>query len=140
MTVQAWELPEESPAWVAIAYLEKHQEAGHLDYDQFRRRGLPLGSGAIESAIRRVVNLRLKGNGLLWLEENAEAVLVMRAAVLTDRWPETLEHVRATLASDRRLDWHWQSPDMPAELKAGVPITPPGSQPKAKKGSKSDAA
>ena len=77
---------------------------------------------------------------MLWLEENAEAVLVMRAAVLTERWPETLEHVRATMASDRRLDWHWQSPDMPAELKAGVPITPPGSQPQAKKGSKSDAA
>jgi hypothetical protein len=78
-----------------------------------------LGSGAIESAIRRVINLRLKGSGLLWLEENAEAVLVLRAAVLTDRWQETLEHVREAMASDRRLDWHWQSPDMPAELKAG---------------------
>jgi hypothetical protein len=140
LTVQAWELPEESPAWVAIAYLEKHQGAGHLDYAQFRRRGLPLGSGAIESAVRRVVNLRLKGNGLLWLEENAEAVLVMRAAALTDRWQETLDHVRATMASDRRLEWHWQSPDMPAELKAGVPIAPPVSQPEAKKGSESDAA
>lgn len=140
LTVRAWDLPEESPAWVAIAYLEKHQQAGHLDYDQFRRRGLPLGSGAIESAIRRVVNLRLKGNGLLWLEENAEAVLVMRAAVLTERWPETLEHVRATMASDRRLEWHWQSPDMPAELKAGVTIAPPGSQPEAKQDSEADAA
>lgn len=140
LTVRAWDLPEESPAWVAIAYLEKHQEAGHLDYDQFRRRGLPLGSGAIESAIRRVVNLRLKGNGLLWLEENAEAVLVMRAAVLTERWPQTLEHVRVTMASDRRLDWDWKSPDMPAELKAGIPIAPPGSQPEANKGSESDAA
>ncbi|HLJ95401.1 MAG TPA: hypothetical protein VKU02_19650 [Gemmataceae bacterium] len=140
LTVLAWDLPEESPAWVAIAYLEKHQGAGHLGYDQFRRRGLSLGSGAIESAIRRVVNLRLKGSGLLWLEENAEAVLVMRAAVLTERWQETLSHVRTTMASDRRLEWHWQSPDMPAELKAGLPIAPPGSQPQAKKGSESDAA
>jgi hypothetical protein len=140
LAVRAWDLPEESPAWVAIAYLEKHQGAGHLNYDQFRRRGLPLGSGAIESAIRRVVNLRLKGNGLLWLEANAEAVLVMRAAVLTDRWQETVDHVRATMASNRHLDWHWHSPDMPAELKAGVLIAPPGSQPEAKKGSKSDAA
>lgn len=140
LTVRAWELPEESPAWVAIAYLEKHQAAGHLDYAQFHRRGLPLGSGAIESAVRRVVNLRLKGNGLLWLEKNAEAVLVMRAAALTDRWQETLDHMRATLASDRRLDWHWQSPDMPAELKAGVPIAPPVSQPEATQNSESDAA
>ena len=48
-----------------VAYLDKHLEAGHLDYDQMQRRGLPIGSGAIESAIRRVVNQRLKGNGLM---------------------------------------------------------------------------
>lgn len=136
LTVGAWNLPEDSPAWVAIAYLEKHQLAGHLDYDRFRRRGLPLGSGAIESAIRRVVNLRLKGNGLLWYEDNAEAMLVLRAAALTDRWQETLAHARASIASNRRLDWAWQSPDMPAELKAGVSIKPPVTQPKAASQSK----
>jgi hypothetical protein len=125
LTVRAADLADEAAVDTEVAYLEKHQFAGHLDYDRFRQRGLPLGSGAIESAIRRVVNLRLKGPGLMWREENAEAVLVMRAAVLTERWQETLEHVRATMASDRRLDWHWQSPDMPAELKAQVPIAPP---------------
>ena len=31
--------------------------------------GVPLGSGAIESTIRRVVNLRLKGNGIYWTED-----------------------------------------------------------------------
>jgi hypothetical protein len=125
LSVLAWELPEEAPVWTEIAYLEKHQLAGHLDYDQFRRRELPVGSGAIESAIRRVVNLRLKGPGLLWLEKNAEAMLVLRATALTGRWEEALNHVRVTMASDRRLAWQWQSPDMPAELKAGVPIAPP---------------
>jgi hypothetical protein len=44
-----------------LAYLSKHMDAGHMDYGSFRRRGLPLGSGAVESAIRRVINLRLKG-------------------------------------------------------------------------------
>ncbi len=125
LTTRAWGLPEEAAVWGEIAYLEKHQFAGHLDYDRFRRCGLPLGSGAIESAVRRVINLRLKGNGLLWCEANAEAMLVLRAAALTDRWQETLAHVRATMANDRRLDWSWESPDMPAELKAGVLITPP---------------
>ena len=128
LSVLAWELPEEAPVWTEIAYLEKHQLADHLDYQTFRRRGLPIGSGAIESAVRRIINLRLKGNGLLWLEENAEAVLVMRAAVLTQRWQETLEQVRTTMASDRRLDWHWQSPDMPADLKAKRAIKPPEAQ------------
>jgi hypothetical protein len=140
LSVRAWELPEKAPVWTEIAYLEKHQLAGHLDYHTFRRRGLPIGSGAIESAVRRVINLRLKGNGLLWLEVNAEAVLVMRAAVLTGRWQETLEHIRATMASDRRLDWHWQSPDMPADLKAKRPIAPPLAQPPAAQAPEAAAA
>lgn len=32
---------------------------------------MPIGSGAIESLIRQVVNLRLKGNGKFWLQGNA---------------------------------------------------------------------
>ncbi len=96
-----------------------------MAYRSLRGRGLPMGSGAIESAIRRVVNLRLKGNGLLWYEENAEAMLVQRAAALTDRWEELLVHVRERMASDRRLVWQWQSPDMPTPLKADKEIKLP---------------
>jgi hypothetical protein len=120
--------PEESAAWTAIAYLERHAEAGHLYYARCRRRGLALGSGAIESAIRRVVNLRLKGNGITWKEENGEAALVVRAAVLTGRWEEVLEQTRASLGVDRRCQWHWQAPDMVAELKSKEEVKPPGAQ------------
>jgi len=65
---------------------------------------------------------------------------VLRAAVLTDRWQETLDHVRVSMASDRRLDWHWQSPDMPAELKAGVRVAPPLPQTPAAQGTQPAAA
>lgn len=44
--------------WTEIRYLEKHGLASRLDYASFRQRGLPLGSGTIESTIRRVINLR----------------------------------------------------------------------------------
>jgi hypothetical protein len=114
--------------WTEIRYLENHGEAGHMKYHQFRKQGAPLGSGAIESAVRRVVNLRLKGNGMLWEVENAEAMLVLRAAALTDRWEEALEHSRQTLAGDRRLNWYWRSPDMPSELNAHKEIKPPTPQ------------
>jgi hypothetical protein len=36
---------------------------------------LPIGSGAVESLIRQVIKLRLKGNGKFWLPENAEIIL-----------------------------------------------------------------
>ena len=61
--------PEDSAVWREIGYLTRHSEAGRLRYDCFRCRGVPLGSGAIESTIRRVINLRLKGNSIYWTEE-----------------------------------------------------------------------
>jgi hypothetical protein len=122
-------LAEDSSVWTEISYLDRHGKQGHLEYATFRRRGLPLGSGAIESAIRRVINLRLKGNSIFWYEENAEAMLVLRGLVLSGRWNEVFPKITTSLAGDRRLDWKWQSPDMPAELKAGDTIAPPTPQP-----------
>ena len=77
-----------------------------------------MGSGAIESTIRRVLNLRLKGSGIYWTEDNAEAVFQLRAAVVSGRWEETLEHTRAAMARDRRTDWRWTPPECLAESKA----------------------
>lgn len=111
-----------------VAYLDKHLDAGHLDYDEMQRRGLPIGSGAIESAIRRVVNQRLKGNGLMWCEGNAEGMLLLRAAALTGRWDEALQRAMRSNCEDGRHNWHWSSPDMPFQLKADVSIVPPDSQ------------
>jgi hypothetical protein len=119
--------PFDSGVWVEIEYLEKHE--AHLRYDWFGYRGRPLGSGAIESAIRRVINLRLKGNGIYWREENAEAMLVLRAAALTGRWEETMGRVQAAMAKDRRRDWQWEAADIVAELNSGVSIKPPAPQP-----------
>jgi len=100
--------PDNDKLLTEIAYLEKHGEAGHLKYPKFRQQGLPLGSGAIESSIRRVINLRLKGNGMFWLEESAEAMLQIRAQILTGRWDARLQEMRRLLAHDGRLDWSWE--------------------------------
>jgi hypothetical protein len=110
--------PEESPVWREINYLTRHSEAGRLRYNCFRSRGVPLGSGAIESTIRRVINLRLKGNSVYWTEGNAEAVFQLRAAVVSGRWEEIVEHTREAMARDRRTDWDWTPPECLAELKA----------------------
>lgn len=140
LSLLAETFPLDAKVWTEIRYLEKHAEAGHMKYGQFRKRGVAIGSGAIESAVRRVVNLRLKGNGILWEVENAEAMLALRAAALTGRWEEALKHAHAAIARDRRLDWRWQSPDMPAELKACASIGPPSPQRKATPSAASAAA
>ena len=56
-----------------------HNNAARMRYRATKRRRLPIGSGAIESAIRRVVNLRLKGAGIFWYEESANAMLLLRS-------------------------------------------------------------
>jgi hypothetical protein len=124
----AVDLPEDSSVLTNIEYLDCHGKEGHLDYATYRRRGLPSGSGAIESAIRRVINLRLKGNSIFWEEDNAEGMLVLRGLVLSGRWNEVFANITESLAHDRRLVWHWTSPDMPAELKANITIAPPTPQ------------
>ena len=124
----AGSLPDDHAVWTEWEYLCRHGEAGHLDYGRYRRRGVPLGSGAIESAIRRVINLRLKGNSISWYEANAEAMLHLRCQVLSHRWEEMFGAISVSVASDRRLDGTFHSPDMPAQRKAGITIEPPKPQ------------
>ena len=124
--------PEKHKVWTEIRYLRQHGEAGHLQYRTFRRRGLPCGSGAIESTIRRVINLRLKSNGMYWLGENAEAVFALRANLLSDRWEQMLDSAQRTTSRDRRMTWHWQAasfspdaaPDVALNLLQPVSLEP----------------
>jgi RNA polymerase-interacting CarD/CdnL/TRCF family regulator len=62
-------------------------------YSDVAEKSLPIGSGSVESAIRRVVNLRLKGASLFWLKETAEAMLYLRAHYKAGRWNMLREHV-----------------------------------------------
>jgi hypothetical protein len=117
----AYGRPIEDKVWPEIRYLRRHGDAGHLQYKTFRRRGLPCGSGAIESTIRRVINLRLKGNSIYWLQQNAEGIFAIRALLLCDRWEETLSRVRSAMMRDRRIDWRWTAPQLKKDQDAGSP-------------------
>jgi len=57
-----------------------------MRYSEICKENLPIGSGAVESAIRRVINLRLKGASIYWLEETAEAMLMLRSYYKAGRW------------------------------------------------------
>lgn len=57
-----------------------------MSYHAIEGMGLPIGSGAMESAIRRVVNLRLKGSAIYWHVGTAEAMLTLRSYFKAGRW------------------------------------------------------
>ena len=95
--------PEGAEVWVEIAFLEKHEP--HMRYDWLKYRGRPLGSGAIKSAMRRVINPPPQGQwDLLARGENVEGMLVLRAAVLTGRWQEMMGAAHVLMRLDRRRD------------------------------------
>jgi len=69
-----------------------------MQYPSFEAAKVPLGSGAIESAIRRVINMRMKGNGSFWEEPNAEAMLLLRSYLKAGRFDPLVDWSIATAA------------------------------------------
>jgi hypothetical protein len=61
-------------------YFEIHQRRMH--YLEFREEGFPIGSGTVESGVKQFKQ-RLSGTGMRWKRDNANRMLVIRAAVLS---------------------------------------------------------
>lgn len=76
------------------------RNAGRMRYQLLRAQKLPMGSGAMESAVRRVINLKLKSPGKFWLLVNAEATLHLRSYLKAGHWDHL---VSRTL--DRAIPW-----------------------------------
>jgi hypothetical protein len=62
------------------------RNSNRMCYAHISALGLPIGSGAMESAIRRVINLRLKGASIYWHRKTAEAMLLLRSYYKAGRW------------------------------------------------------
>ena len=78
-------LPATDPREVlrrTISYLRNNQE--RMNYPEYRKQGLPVTSSMVESLIKEI-NYRVKGTEKFWDDpEGAEAILQLRAAVLSD--------------------------------------------------------
>jgi len=53
-----------------------------MDYPRYRAAGWQIGSGTVESACKGVVGARLKGGGMRWGSDGADAVCHLRALLL----------------------------------------------------------
>ena len=65
-------------------YLYRFKDAVH--YDDFRSRGLPIGSGEIESAHRTIPQKRLKLPGAWWNEKSLNPMLSLRVLRANNWW------------------------------------------------------
>jgi hypothetical protein len=67
-----------------IIHLGEHLE--NMRYDDLRRDGLDIGSGAVEGAVRNVIAVRLDGPGMRWGRERSELLLHLRCILVSGQW------------------------------------------------------
>jgi hypothetical protein len=67
-----------------LGYFQNHKQ--RMKYDKYEAQHLPIGSGIVESAIKRVINQKLKSPGIFWKIENIERMLQLRCALMAGRW------------------------------------------------------
>lgn len=70
-------LAENHEAWKKLAYID--QRAAHMEFGKYRKQGLYIGSGLIESACRTDVAKRCKQAGMHWRFHNAAAMCALTA-------------------------------------------------------------
>lgn len=66
-------------------YFESNQE--RMRYGTYRRKGYHIGSGVVEAACKQVVGARLDQAGMHWRQETAEAIVALRGALLSTKYP-----------------------------------------------------
>lgn len=86
-----------------VGYLEARR--AQIRYAQFQADGYPIGSGAVESANKVVVEARLKGSGMHWAAAHVNPMLGLRTIACADRWeeawPQIVTQQRAVAAQGR---------------------------------------
>ena len=74
-----------------IKTLERRKS--EMEYSKYRHSKLPIGSGVVESGIRRVVNQRFKSAGMCWERSHVEALLSLRCQLKAERWEQFMRAV-----------------------------------------------
>jgi hypothetical protein len=77
--------PANAPAFAEELTYFRNQ-APKMEYGTARAAGLPIGSGAVESANRPVVGIRAKQAGMRWSEPGLRGVLTLRALLRSGCW------------------------------------------------------
>jgi hypothetical protein len=75
-----------------LSYLQNNIQ--RMDYKNYVENGYLIGSGAIESANRNVIQQRLKRSGQRWTLKGGQQVLNLRTAYLSGNWIQVIQIVK----------------------------------------------
>ena len=76
----------------AVRYLSSRLE--QIRYAAFQERGLPIGSGIVESAGKLVVEARLGGSGMHWSPKHLNPLLALRGRLCSGQWEQIWPAIR----------------------------------------------
>lgn len=113
-------------AYQVMRQVERYlrERRSQVAYADFLAAGYPIGSGVVESANKLVVEGRLKGAGMHWRVENANALLALRGVLCSQRWDDGWQ----ALSSQRRRTAHRSLPrparPAPPNARATMPPKP----------------
>jgi hypothetical protein len=75
------------------AYRYLRDRMAYMHYDQYRRLGIPLGSGVTEAGCKTVYTQRLKLSGMRWQKTGAQKILQLRVLHLSGVWDQAYRRV-----------------------------------------------
>jgi hypothetical protein len=84
-----------------VDYFEKHRN--RMRYGWCRKHRMLIGSGAIESAHKWVIQVRCKLPGMRWSLAGANAMLRLRCAWASGRWDDVFRSERAPPPTDAQI-------------------------------------
>lgn len=93
-------LPPDATRETAIRYLSGRRSM--LDYARCDATGWPVGSGAVESANKVIVEARLKGAGMHWSRCHVTPMVALRALDASDRWATAWPRIVTAWRADHR--------------------------------------
>jgi|LGVE01.1.fsa_nt_gb hypothetical protein len=94
-----------------IEAMEKHlryfeTKKQYMKYDEYLKKGYPIGSGVIEGTCRSLVNDRMELSGMHWSEKGAEAMLELRSIKINGFWNEYWEY---HISEQKESIYEWDS-------------------------------
>lgn len=77
---------KDTPVGIVNIYSYIYNNRDAIDYPKYKAKGYFVGSGAIESGNKSVMQARLKQSGMRWVVSNAQIVLSLRAKLESGLW------------------------------------------------------
>lgn len=85
---------QQTAFWKAYRYLRRNR--CWMDYEGYRRRGLPIGSGVTEAACKTVFTRRFQRSGMRWGHASGQVILDLRVVSLSGLWEDAFARDLAT--------------------------------------------